>query len=53
MFFAGECAKVERVVRDREPGIRPGEVGAVLVENDLGYREPVAIEEPNAGAVHL
>jgi len=53
MFFARECAEVERVVRDREGGIRRSVVRTVLVEIDLGYRKPAAIEEPNARAVHL
>jgi hypothetical protein len=53
MFFAGECAEVERVVRDREGGIRPGGVRASFIQIDLGYGEPVLIEEPNAGTVHL
>ena len=53
MFFAGECAEIERVVRDREGGSRRSMVRTVLVEIDLGYRKPVAIEEPNARAVHL
>lgn len=53
MFFAGECAEVEWVVRDREGGTRRSVVRIILVEIDLGYCKPVAIEEPNACAVHL